>query len=159
MVLAFVFVGVISFTVIRLISVLQRPRGSEEDSSSPMENKVEEDRTVSERELQEHNGVNGKDIYVAIKDPFSETVTVFNVTSGSAFYGPGGPYHMFAAKNATHGLAKSSTDSSEVTGDLSKLTDHEKDTHMQWYAKFSSKYPIIGKLESTTSRTETEKKL
>lgn len=69
---------------------------------------------------------------------------MFDVSKGSDFYGPGSPYHVFAGRNATHGLAKSSVDPSKVHGDLSKLTASERDTHMQWFAKYTSKYPQVG---------------
>ena len=103
-------------------------------------------RPVTESELAAATGGNGKSLFVAVKDPHADRVSVFDVASGSDFYGPGGPYHLFAGKNATHGLALSSTKPEEVTGDLSKLTASQKDTHMQWYEKYVSKYPIVGYL-------------
>lgn len=116
------------------------------------------ERPITETELSKANGENDRSIYVGVKDPFGNKVTIFDVTSSKQFYGPGGPYHVFAGKNATHGLATSSTDADKVTGDLSDLTESQKDTHMQWHAKYSSKYPIVGYLvaDGTTATEETE---
>ncbi len=101
-------------------------------------------RAVHRSELAAATGENGGALYIAVKDPYASRITVFDVSSGASFYGPGGPYHLFAGKDATHGLAKSSTKEDMVTGDISNLTQMEKDTHMQWYAKYTSKYPQVG---------------
>lgn len=116
------------------------------------------ERPVTETELSKAKGENDQPIYVGVKDPFSDKVTIFDVTSSKQFYGPGGPYHVFAGKNATHGLATSTTDADKVTGDLSDLTESQKDTHMQWHAKYSSKYPVVGYLvaDGATTTEETE---
>lgn len=121
------------------------------------------ERPVTLEELSKANGESGHPLYVAIKDPFSSKVTVFDVSAGSAFYGPGNPYHVFAAKDATYGLATTSTDPEKLIGDLSNLTQSQKDTHMQWHAKFASKYPIIGYLvhaseDDTSSAVTTDTK-
>lgn len=102
---------------------------------------------ITAAELSKANGTNGAPLYIAVKDPFSTRVVVFDVASGADFYGPGGPYNVFVARDATHGLAKSSVDPKLVSGDLDKLSATEKDTHMQWFAKYTSKYPQVGWLE------------
>eukprot|EP00183_Erythrolobus_madagascarensis_P002402 CAMPEP_0185849142 /NCGR_PEP_ID=MMETSP1354-20130828/3751_1 /TAXON_ID=708628 /ORGANISM="Erythrolobus madagascarensis, Strain CCMP3276" /LENGTH=181 /DNA_ID=CAMNT_0028549623 /DNA_START=49 /DNA_END=594 /DNA_ORIENTATION=- len=113
--------------------------------------------------LAEFTGAAGKPVYVAVKDPFSDEVTVFDMTKGIDFYGPGSPYNVFAGKNASHGLALSSTDSEDVTKPLDKLSASEQDTLMQWYLKFASKYPKIGyvsdnETDATTEQIPEEKK-
>ena len=66
---------------------------------------------------------------------------------GLDFYGPGGPYHVFAGTDASVGLAKMSlTD----TGDgATELTEKEKKTLQDWKNSFlnKKKYPIVGRLQ------------
>ena len=104
------------------------------------------ERPVTQSELSKANGVDGAPLFIALKDPFSSKIVVFDMKSGDNFYGPEGPYHLFAGRHATHGLAISSTDPSQVEGDLSNLTESQKDNHLQWHAKYTSKYPIVGYL-------------
>lgn len=157
-------VGILVAVVVRnILKAVSKPSAEPEESSDP-EPKM--GGIVTESELRAATGEDGKALFIAVKDPFNDSVTVFDMASGKDFYGPGGPYHMFAGKNATHGLAKSSTDPEKVTGDLSQLTESEKDTHLQWYTKYSSKYPIVGNLvpdgtkvdDDTTSTLTTESK-
>lgn len=109
------------------------------------------------------NGENGKPIYIAVQGPFDEAPTVFDVSRGREFYGPGGPYHVFAGKvgfiplldnisyiagkNASRGLAKTSTDPDDVEGPLDDLSESQKDALSQWYLRFMEKYENIGHLK------------
>ena len=69
---------------------------------------------------------------------------VFDVTSGAGFYGPGGPYGVFAGKDASRGLAKMEI---EYKGsDVSDLTGSQQTTLQEWHDKFESKYPIVGRI-------------
>lgn len=101
-------------------------------------------RPVTYSELSKARGEEGQPLYIAVKNPFGYETTVFDVSSGKDFYGPGSGYHLFAGRDATYGLARSCLDPSKVEGDLSTLTAMEKDTHVQWYNKYSSKYPVVG---------------
>lgn len=141
--LAFVLIGFLSLAIIRVYAKLVEPSKQTKpimQSSTP----ASAARRITESELKAATGENGAPIYIAVKDPWSSQTSVFDVSSGADFYGPGGPYNIFAGKDATHGLATSSTDPTKVTGDISKLTEHQKDTHLQWYAKYTSKYPVVG---------------
>lgn len=69
---------------------------------------------------------------------------MFDVESARDLYGPGASYHVFAGRNATYGLATSSLDSKKLNGDISTVSEMEKDTHLQWYNKYNSKYPVAG---------------
>lgn len=136
--------GLLAFAVIReLYKSLQNPEPRAQEvteAAQPMT------KLITEAELSAATGEEGRPLCIAVNDPYSDNITVFDVSKGADFYGPDGPYHVFAGKNATHGLATSSTDPAQATGDLSNLTASEKDTHVQWYEKYSVKYPIVGKL-------------
>lgn len=103
-------------------------------------------RPVKASELAAATGGPGKSLYLALEDPSSDVITVFDVSAGASFYGPGGAYHVFAGKNATHGLATTSVDPSQVVGDTSKLTEKQKQTQKQWWDKYMSKYSVVGYL-------------
>lgn len=76
--------------------------------------------------------------------------TVFDVTSGSEYYGPGGPYEMFAGRECGVALAKMSFEEKhmdDVAG-CAKLNFGEKDSLQGWIEKFRHLkcYPVMGKL-------------
>ncbi|CAN8063742.1 unnamed protein product [Agarophyton chilense] len=152
--LAITAVSVLCFLIIRQLMRKSILNDDQEMEASDRETAAE--RPITESELRKTNGEDGQKIYLALKDPFSTKITVFDVTSAKDFYGPGCPYHVFAGKNATHGLATTSTDPEKVTGDLSNLTEAQKDTHMQWHAKYSVKYPIVGYLVPNESPADHE---
>lgn len=144
-------VGALSFVVLQAYFQFTAQRARPSSSTSRDERRTGEtggmsSRAVRSSELSIANGEDGAPIYIGVKDPFSDEITVFDMSSASDFYGPGGPYHIFAGRHATHGLAKSSVSPADVEGNLSALSAHERDTHMQWYAKYSSKYPKVGYL-------------
>ena len=69
---------------------------------------------------------------------------VFDVTTGAGFYGPGGPYGVFAGKDASRGLARMEI---EYHGaDISDLTGSQQTTLQEWHDKFESKYPLVGRI-------------
>ena len=81
-------------------------------------------------------------VYLALRG------TVFDVSAGASFYGPGGAYHLFAGREAGRALAKSSLEPEDVArgGELGDLSADELETLAQWEAKFRSKYPVVGRL-------------
>ena len=116
-----------------------------------------QERHITSAELAAANGEGDKPIYIAVKNPFGPKTTVFDVSSGKEFYGPGGSYHIFAAKDASFALATSSLKPDALTGDLSKLTESQKDTLVQWYNKYSQKYKIVGYLVTDDESVDTKK--
>lgn len=145
MLVVFVVVGALSFAALRVLRARAPATSSQTNGTAPeSDEKKPALRPVTRAELSAATGETGCELYIAVKDPYSDLVTVFDVSPGVGFYGPGGSYHVFAGKDATHGLAKSSIDPAMATGDISKLTAVEKDTHMQWYAKYISKYRQVG---------------
>lgn len=62
------------------------------------------------------------------------------------FYGPGGPYALFAGKDASRGLAKMSFDEKDLTGNIEGLGASELDALQDWEWKFASKYVKVGQI-------------
>lgn len=74
---------------------------------------------------------------------------VFDVSRSAEFYGPGGPYSVFAGRDASRALATFSVDANlfkETYDDLSDLKPSQMDSVKEWEMQFLEKYPVIGKL-------------
>ncbi|CAN6674384.1 hypothetical protein TRVA0_052S01002 [Trichomonascus vanleenenianus] len=108
----------------------------------PVELNPPKDDSFTFEQLAEFDGVKNDKIYVAIRG------TVFDVTKAKERYGPGGSYHVFAGKDASCALAKSSLEAEHVHDDVSALTDKEKETLEEWMMYFSQRYNIVGKVVS-----------
>jgi membrane-associated progesterone receptor component len=141
-----VIVGALSAAIVQVYMSMSGQSTPLMTATSPAEtrNGAAPVRAIRALELSVCDGVDGAPLYIAVKDPRSAEVTVFDVSSGKDFYGPGGPYHVFVAKDATLGLARSSMDPASLAGSVDDLTAHERDTHVQWYDKYSGKYPRVG---------------
>ena len=63
------------------------------------------------------------------------------------FYGPGGPYALFAGKDASRALAKMSFEPQDLNGDTSGLGPFELDALQDWEYKFMSKYVKVGTIK------------
>ncbi|KAK3099425.1 hypothetical protein FSP39_004154 [Pinctada imbricata] len=102
---------------------------------------------------------------------------VFDVTRGKRFYGPGGPYGVFAGRDASRGLATFSLTEEAIRDEFDDLTDlssMQMESVREWEMQFTEKYDYVGRLlkpgeqpreytdteeESTDDRkSETEKK-
>ena len=96
---------------------------------------------LTTQQLIQYNGSDpSKPIYVAVKG------SVFDVTTGKSFYGPGGAYCMFAGKDASRALAKMSKEEGDVTGSLDGLSEKEIGVLNDWETKFVAKYPVVGRV-------------
>lgn len=71
------------------------------------------------------------------------------------FYGPGGPYALFAGKDASRALAKMSFEEKDLTWDISGLGPFELEALQDWEYKFNSKYATVGTVKVTVSEAET----
>ncbi|GAV80073.1 Cyt-b5 domain-containing protein [Cephalotus follicularis] len=95
------------------------------------------------RELIQYNGTDpSKPIYLSVKG------RVFDVTTGNSFYGPGGPYQMFAGRDASRALAKMSKNDEDISPSLDGLTEKEIGVLNDWEKKFEAKYPVVGRVVS-----------
>jgi membrane-associated progesterone receptor component len=77
--------------------------------------------------------------------------TVFDVSEGADFYGPGGPYECFAGHECGIALAKMSFDDTHVDdleNVMTKLNHGERCELENWIDKFTNyrRYPVLGKL-------------
>lgn len=96
---------------------------------------------MTAQQLSQYNGTDpSKPIYVSVKG------RVFDVTTGKSFYGPGGPYAMFAGKDASRALAKMSKSEEDITSSLDGLTEKEIGVLNDWETKFIAKYPVVATL-------------
>eukprot|EP00606_Chrysophyceae_sp_TOSAG23-5_P000206 GSChrysophyteH2.ASY1.ANO1.795.1 assembled CDS len=71
---------------------------------------------------------------------------------GTAMYGPGGPYHRFAGKDASRCLAKMSFKPEDIDStSVSDLSDSEVKVLHDWRDRFviAKQYPIVGQLVAT----------
>lgn len=62
------------------------------------------------------------------------------------FYGPGGPYAMFAGKEASRALALLSFKPEDINGNLEDLGPDELQILEDWEFKFIDKYAKVGQL-------------
>jgi len=100
-----------------------------------------EERDYSLQELAVYDGSDpGKPLLIAIRGQ------VYDVTRGRDFYGPGGPYGMFAGKDCTRALAKVSFDAELFTSDIDGLKPDELDKLEEWVEMFEGKYRRVGRL-------------
>jgi len=113
--------------------------GRTEGPRAPLPEAEERDYSLSE--LGDYDGSDpGKPLLIAIRGH------VYDVTRGRDFYGPGGPYGMFAGKDCTRALAKVSFDEELFTGDTERLELEELEKLDEWIEMFEGKYRRVGRL-------------
>ncbi|POV97277.1 hypothetical protein PSTT_15150 [Puccinia striiformis] len=71
---------------------------------------------------------------------------IFDVSSKAEVYGPGGSYHVFAGKDGSQGLGKSSLKAEDAVADYSSLTESELKVLDDWVVFFKKRYNVIGKV-------------
>ena len=104
---------------------------------------------VTEEELKAYDGSDPKKpLLMAIK------AQIYDVTQSRMFYGPGGPYALFAGKDASRALAKMSFEDKDLTGDISGLGPFELEALQDWEYKFMSKYTKVGTIKKSVPETE-----
>ncbi|KAJ9679338.1 hypothetical protein PVL29_021307 [Vitis rotundifolia] len=104
---------------------------------------------ITEEELKTYDGSDSKKpLLMAIKGQ------IYDVSQGRMFYGPGGPYALFAGKDASRALAKMSFEEQDLTGDISGLGPFELEALQDWEYKFMSKYTKVGTIKKTVPVTD-----
>ncbi|KAK4340829.1 hypothetical protein RND71_039330 [Anisodus tanguticus] len=97
---------------------------------------------ITEEELKGYDGTDPKKpLLMAIKGQ------IYDVSQSRMFYGPGGPYALFAGEDASRALAKMSFEEKDLTGDISGLDEFELDALQDWEYKFMSKYVKVGSVK------------
>ncbi|KAJ8771410.1 hypothetical protein K2173_026587 [Erythroxylum novogranatense] len=124
-----------------------RPRSSEEQMQ-PLPPPVQLGE-ITEEELKVYDGADPKKpLLMAIKGQ------IYDVSQSRMFYGPGGPYALFAGKDASRALAKMSFEDKDLTGDTSGLGPYELEALQDWEYKFMSKYVKVGTVKRTIPVTD-----
>ncbi|CAK9183671.1 unnamed protein product [Ilex paraguariensis] len=70
------------------------------------------------------------------------------------FYGPGGPYALFAGRDASRALALMSFKPQDLTGNIAGLSTSELEVLQDWEYKFMEKYVKVGQLVPEKKRAE-----
>ncbi|KAH7557612.1 hypothetical protein ACOSP7_027451 [Xanthoceras sorbifolium] len=97
---------------------------------------------IMEEELKQYDGSDPKKpLLMAIKGQ------IYDVSQSRMFYGPGGPYALFAGKDASRALARMSFEDKDLTGDISGLGPFELEALQDWEYKFMSKYVKVGSIK------------
>jgi len=116
-------------------------------ASDPKHRKIEKmpRRDFTLAELREYDGLRRDDGRILV----GVLGKVFDMSAGATFYGPGGPYSVFAGRDASRALATFSVDAKlfkDEDDDLSDLTSSELSNVKEWEQQFLEKYPVVGKL-------------
>ncbi|KAJ4890334.1 Membrane steroid-binding protein 2 [Raphanus sativus] len=147
---AFFTVLALAFAVYQVVSGFfvspeeHRPRSTEDyPQPEPLPPPVQLGE-ITEEELKQYDGSDPKNpLLMAIKGQ------IYDVSQSRMFYGPGGPYALFAGKDASRALAKMSFEESDLTGDISGLGPFELDALQDWEYKFMSKYVKVGTIQKS----------
>ncbi len=73
---------------------------------------------------------------------------MYDVSQKRDVYGPGGSYHVFAGKDASRALGRSSLKPEDVVADYSVLTEEESKVLNDWEVFFQKRYARVGRVAS-----------
>ncbi|KAI1425074.1 cytochrome b5-like heme/steroid binding domain-containing protein [Xylaria sp. FL1777] len=103
------------------------------------------DDPITLEELAQADGAEGRKAYVAIKGK------VYDVTGNKAYEKPDGSYSIFAGKDASRALAKTSTKPEDVQPEWQDLNENEKRVLNDWVTFFSKRYNVVGVVAGATN--------
>lgn len=134
-----VLVTIITILVYKIFRSRQQPEAA--PPPEPELPRLRKDFTVAELKAFDGTQPDGR-VLVAVNG------TVYDVTKGKRFYGPGGPYAAFGGRDASRGLATFSVTSNDKDeyDDLSDLTAMEMESVREWEMQFKEKYVLVGRL-------------
>lgn len=134
-----ILVGVITILVYKIFRSQKQPAAG--PPPEPELPRLRRDFTVAELLQYDGKQPDGR-VLVAVNG------SVYDVTKGKRFYGPGGPYAAFGGRDASRGLATFSVTSSDKPeyDDLSDLSPLEMESVLEWEAQFKEKYIFVGRL-------------
>ncbi|KAI5851975.1 cytochrome b5-like heme/steroid binding domain-containing protein [Tricharina praecox] len=118
---------------------MSAPEPKNFDPKTPVSLNPPKDDPISLEELATADGSDPNKVWVAIKG------VVFDV-SGNKSYLPGGSYNVFAGKDASRGLAKSSVKQEDAVPQWNDLGPKEKQVLEDWFTFFSKRYNVLGKV-------------
>lgn len=134
-------VAVIAFLVYKIIKDRIEVPHSDVKPLEPELPKLRRDFTIQELRAFDGNQPDGR-VLVGVNG------SVYDVTKGKKFYGPGGPYASFAGRDASRNLATFSVTANDKDeyDDLSDLNAMEMDSVREWEMQFKEKYEYVGRL-------------
>lgn len=101
-------------------------------------------------ELRKYDGRNEERVLLSVNRE------IYDVSKGTRFYGPDGPYASLAGRDATRALASFSVDAvKDEWDDYSDLSVSQMNTVAEWIEQFKEKYDYVGKLVKTDAEKST----
>ncbi|GFN83947.1 membrane-associated progesterone receptor component 1-like [Plakobranchus ocellatus] len=147
--------GVCAFLIYKIVAS-RRPSGPTVAREPELPPLKKQDFTLEQLREYDGKGSDGR-VLIAVNGK------VFDVTRGKRFYGPGGPYGLFAGHDASRALATFSLGEDALKSeydDLSDLNSLQMESVREWEMQFQEKYIYVGKLlkpgEQPTEYSDTE---
>lgn len=104
-------------------------------------------------ELRNHNGSSSEipEGYASAPIYIGADNKVFDMSFGGfTFYGPGGPYHKFAGRDASRALALMSLEDKDLeNSSVADCTEKQLNTMQDWIKTFEQRkmYPVVGRMQ------------